>query len=90
MRPNPDHPANKAKAAAATSILKADVALTVITSVDDIMEHNTENPDAEIKMAASTEFAIEILQDETIIGQFHPDVDESALLDGLAVMFAKW
>lgn len=92
LKPNPDHPANKAKAAAATTstIVNVDISLTVITSVDDIAEHNATYADDPIQMADSTMGTIDIMQDEMILDQYHPSVTDDMLLEGLSKTFAKW
>jgi len=90
LKPNPEHPANKAKAATTSTIVNVDISLTVITSVDDIADHNATYADDPIHMADSTMGTIDIMQDEMILDQYHPSVTDDMLLEGLSKVFAKW
>lgn len=75
----------------ATSVKDANLALPVVTNMDDAMELNQVSKDAgygAVPLAATTDMTIQILQDEDVCRQVGMSSDE--LVDGLGAVFAKY
>lgn len=86
---NPDHPSQKGKAKAKGNTDQ----LAVVSSMQDIMDTTEAQREATgepMKMAASTQASMEIIQDEDYLSRFRGEVDGYDLLEDIGRIFDKY